>query len=523
MEPGAGAPSGAGPPRAFQSSARGAIGRGLLRRFIKVVLLFALRVFFRRVEVVGRSRVPREGACLFVLNHPNALVDPAFLLCYAPRRVSFLAKSPLFRTPVIGFLIRQLDSIPVYRKQDESGDTAALNRKTFERAASLLRRGGTIAICPEGASHNEPFLLPLKSGAARIALGAVSVGRGAMGRWGDGETGRQGEGETVETAGGARLGPSPRPPVPPSPLLDLKIVPAGLYYTAKTTFRSGALLYFGEPIAVEPVEPDTDGEPPREAVRALSERIAEGMGALTLNADRHEALQMVARAERIFSSAEDEDEEGASLERELRRRRRFIEAYAFHRQHSPARLEELEGRITAYEEELRQAGLEDSRQLSPATVSEYARVWKLAARVLIFLLLLPAALAGAALHYPAYKLAGVLATRFAREYDDVLSTFKIAAALLLFPLTWGVLAFVLYGVAGWWGVLAALLGAPLAGFVALRTREEFGRFVAGTRAALFFVRERSFFRQLLEERRRIRRELLALGDEYERAVAAGEV
>ena len=452
----------------------------MLRRAIKVVLLFALRVFFRRIEVVGRGRVPREGACLFVLNHPNGLVDPAFLLCFAPRRVSFLAKSPLFRTPVVGFFVRALDSIPVYRKQDEAGDTAARNRETFGRAAALLRRGGTIAICPEGASHSEPYLLPLKSGAARIALGAVSV-----------------------KDGGAPL--------------DLKVVPAGLYYTAKTTFRSGALVYFGEPLAVEPVEPGPDGEPPREAVRALSERIADAMRALTLNADRHEALQMVARAERIFSSEEGQEGEGPSLERELRRRRRFVEAYAFHRRHSPERLEELERRIAAYEEELRQAGLEDPRQLSPATVSEYARVWKVFARVALFLLLLPAALVGAVLHYPAYKLAGLLATRLAREYDDVLSTFKIAAALLLFPVTWGALASVLYRFAGWWGVLAALVCAPLAGLVALRTREEFGRFVAGTRAALFFIRERSFFRRLLEERRRIRREILALGDEYERA------
>ena len=458
----------------------------MLRRAIKVVLLFALRVFFRRVEVVGRGRVPREGPCLFVLNHPNGLVDPAFLLAYAPRRVSFLAKSPLFRTPVVGFFVRALDSIPVYRRQDESGDTAALNRETFGRAAALLRRGGTIAICPEGASHNEPYLLPLKSGAARIALGAVSAG---------------GEGRGAGEGG-----------------LELKIVPAGLYYTAKTTFRSGALLYFGEPIPVGPAEPGPDGEPPREAVRALSGRIAEGMRALTLNADRHEALQMVARAERIFSAADDDEEEGPSLERELRRRRRFVEAYAFHRQHSPARLEALERRVSVYEEELRQAGLEDPRQLSPSTVSEYARVWKLLGRGALFLLLLPAALAGAALHYPAYTLAGVLATRLAREYDDVLSTFKIAAALLLFPLTWGVLAFVLYGLSGWRGVLAALAGAPAAGYVALRTREEFGRFAAGTRAALFFIRERSFFRQLLEERRAIRREILALGDEYEHAL-----
>ena len=470
------------PPRAFHFARRG-FHSVLLRRAIKVVLLFALRVFFRRIEVVGRRRVPREGACLFVLNHPNGLVDPVFLLCFAPRRVSFLAKSPLFRMPVIGLFVRALDSIPVYRKQDEGEGAASRNRETFERSAALLRRGGTIAICPEGASHSEPYLLPLKSGAARIALGAVSATAGA---------------------------------------LDLKIVPAGLYYTAKTTFRSGALLYFGEPIPVEPSPTGPDGEPPREAVRALSERVAEALRALTLNADRHEALQMVARAERIFSAADEEEGDDPSLASELHRRRRFVEAYAYHRRHSPARLEQLERRVWAYEEELRQAGFDDPRQLSPSTVEDYGRVRRLLARVAVFLLLLPAALAGAALHYPAYTLAGALATRLARQYDDVLSTFKIAAALLLFPLTWGALAFVLYGFFGWWGVLAAFALAPPAGYVALRTREEFDRFVAGTRAALFFLRERSFFRQLLEERRRIRREILELGEEYDKAVDSSQ-
>ena len=97
-----------------------------------------------------------------------------FLLCFAPRRVSFLAKSPLFRMPVIGSLVRALDSIPVYRRQDEGADTSR-NRETFGRSAALLRRGGTLAICPEGASHSEPYLLPLKTGAARIALGAASA------------------------------------------------------------------------------------------------------------------------------------------------------------------------------------------------------------------------------------------------------------------------------------------------------------------------------------------------------------
>ena len=480
------------------------------------MLRFALRVFFRRIEVVGRRRVPRDGACLFVLNHPNALVDPAFVLAYAPRNVSFLAKSPLFRMPVIGFLIRALDSIPVYRKQDEGEGASSRNRETFERSAELLRRGGTIAICPEGVSHNEPYLLPLKTGAARIALGAAAEMAKAEGgrRKAEGKTkgrevsdeGDAGEGEV--NAEEASFHPSSFTLHP-----SVYVVPAGLYYTAKTSFRSGALLYFGEPIPVEAAAEDEHGEPARERVRELSDRIADALRSLTLNADRHEALAMVGRAERIFSSDEDE---GVSLERELRRRRRFVEGYAYHRTHSPERLEVLEARIRQYEEALTQAGFEDPRQLTAAAVSEYARAWTILTRVAVFLLLSPAALAGALLHYPAYKLAGLLATKFSRQYDDVLSTFKIAAALLLFPLTWCALAVLLYSFAGWWGVLTALVCGPLTGYVALRTLEEFDRFRAGTRAALFFLRERTFFRSLLEERRRIRQEIRALGDEAER-------
>src|SRR5918996_136549 len=103
------------------------------------------------------------------------------------------------------FISRQSASVP------DAGDRLSCSR------------GGTIGICPEGVSHNEPRLKPLKTGAARIALGAASTGS----------------------------------------QLDVKIVPVGLYYTEKTTFRSSALLRFGEPITVKPVELETDGAPPR--------------------------------------------------------------------------------------------------------------------------------------------------------------------------------------------------------------------------------------------------------------------
>src|SRR6185436_9191422 len=101
----------------------------MIRKIIVAILRFAMRVYFRRVEVVGIEKVPRDSPVIFVLNHPNALVDPAFLLYLAPRQVSFLAKSPLLRTPVLGYFVRAMDCIPVYRHQDE-GDDVTRNHET---------------------------------------------------------------------------------------------------------------------------------------------------------------------------------------------------------------------------------------------------------------------------------------------------------------------------------------------------------------------------------------------------------
>src|SRR5918993_5634696 len=222
----------------------------MVRRIIVALLRFALRVYFRRVEVVGLEHVPRDRPLIFVLNHPNALVDPAVLLCQAPRQVSFLAKAPLFRMPVLGYLVREMDSLPVYRRQDE-GEDVSKNQETFVAARKLLARGGTIGICPEGVSHDEPGLRPIKTGAARISLAAVATGE----------------------------------------VSNLKIVPAGLYYTSKTSFRSDALLYFGSPIAVEPVKLEADGTPPREAVRRLSNKIETALREVILDAKHEEELQ----------------------------------------------------------------------------------------------------------------------------------------------------------------------------------------------------------------------------------------
>src|SRR5947207_11155190 len=268
-----------------------------MRRAVTVLLRVLIRVFFKRIDIVDMERVPVDVPVIFAVNHPNALIDPLFLLCFAPRPVSFLAKAPLFTMPVIGWFVRGLDSIPVYRKQDNVA--GASNHETFARARAVLARGGSIAIFHEGTTHSDPRLRELKTGAARIALGA------SMER--------------------------------------IVIVPVGLYYTSKQTFRSSAVMQFGDPIEVRP----TVG-----TVEALTQGIDDALDAVTLQADSHEALALIARGERIFSAGRFDPAE------ELEARRRFVEGYAWLRAHDPRRLARLQSRVEQLAAELDESKIE---------------------------------------------------------------------------------------------------------------------------------------------------------------------
>ncbi|HEY6118669.1 MAG TPA: lysophospholipid acyltransferase family protein [Pyrinomonadaceae bacterium] len=443
----------------------------MTRRIIVALVRFALRIYFRKIEVVGLDQVPATTPVIFVLNHPNALVDPVFLLCLAPRRISFLAKAPLFRMPVLGAFVRAMDSLPVYRRQDE-GEDVSRNNETFTAARALLARGGTIGICPEGVSHDEPRLRPIKTGAARIALGAISTGE----------------------------------------VRNLKIVPAGLYYTAKTMFRSEALLYFGTPIDVVPVELDPDGNPPRAEVRELSERIEVALRAVILEAEHEEALQTINRAERIFSSEKGDAED--SLAAELQLLQRFVKGYAVLRTSAPERLRKLEVRMIRFEEQLRQAGVDPEQLSAPRSKSDV--FLHLVTRSLVFALLAIPAAIGTIVHYPAYRLGGFIATSLSQSQasEDVISTIKIISAMLLFPLTWLGTAVVVYAVRGWPLALFSLLVAPLLGYLAFRFFEETDKFLGGLRALGFFLMRRRFYVRLLAERNAIRNEILTMGDEF---------
>jgi hypothetical protein len=245
-------------------------------------------------------------------------------------------------------------------------------------------------------------------------------------------------------------------------------------------------------------------------VRDLSKRIECALREVILDAEHEEALQTISRAERIFS-AETGEERSESLAGELQLQQRFNKAYAVLRERAPERLRKLEVRMIRFEEELTQAGV-DPEDLSPpkSTIDVFRH---LVTRVLLFLLLIVPATMGALVHYPAYRLGGFLATRFSKDDEDVISTVKIISAMLLFPMTWLLAAVVSYKLQGWELSLLVTSVLPLVGYLAIRFFEGFDSFLGGLRALVFFLMRRRFFVRLLAERKAIRNEILALGEE----------
>jgi 1-acyl-sn-glycerol-3-phosphate acyltransferase len=111
------------------------------------------------------QHIPASGPVIIVANHISH-ADPLVLAHYvydAGRWPVFLAKSSVFRVPVLGWLLRAVDQTPV-----ERGTVDAV--KALDSAVVALNDGKCVVIYPEGTTTKEPQLWPMrgKTGAARL-------------------------------------------------------------------------------------------------------------------------------------------------------------------------------------------------------------------------------------------------------------------------------------------------------------------------------------------------------------------
>jgi 1-acyl-sn-glycerol-3-phosphate acyltransferase len=145
-----------------------------LDRSFAVFARLVMLAFFRHFECTGRSRVPRDRPVLIVANHFNGFVDPLAVAAALGRAPGFVAKATLGKIWAIRPLLSLAGVVLVHRVQDGEGTSG--NERAFAACRKALARGRRVAIFPEGITHDRPQLAPVKTGAARIALGASAAG-----------------------------------------------------------------------------------------------------------------------------------------------------------------------------------------------------------------------------------------------------------------------------------------------------------------------------------------------------------
>ncbi len=391
----------------------------LLPLFPRVARIAA--TIYYRVRYAGEP-VPRAGAVLLVANHPNSLLDPMLVVAAARRPVRFLAKAPLFSDRGVGWLVRGAGAIPVYRKVDDPTQMAR-NEDTFRAVHQALADDAAVGIFPEGISHSEPSLAPLRTGAARIALGAYPLTGAAF-----------------------------------------PIVPVGLVLRQKDVFRSEVLVFTGRPVAWEDLA--LRGVDDTEAVRELTDRIAESLRQVTLNLERWEDRPLVEFAERIW---ELEFEAGRDPADRLARLDVTTRILAEVRRSEQAKALALAGEIESHRRRLARLGLRPSDLGADVGLSR-GLLWAVRRLHLAIPAALALALAGVAIFWLPYRLTGFLAAR-ARVPEDVRSTFKLLVGALFYLVWTIVLVTVAWLVGGVWTGLAVLILVPSVGISAQYIRE----------------------------------------------------
>ena len=249
----------------------------MLYWLLRWIASVALRWYYRDIRVVGAERIPREGAVIFAVNHPNALVDALVAGCVVPRRLRMTGKATLFENPLLAALLSAAGVVPLRRVSDERKriadglfpDTGALparNAESFRALGDVLASGGAMLIFPEGKSHSEPSIARLKTGVARIAIEARDL----------------------------------------RDVQDLRIVPLGLVFERKEEPRTRVLVQVGEPI---PVRGFRWAPPAASEVDALTARVDRGLRDVTLNFESPAHAERVLAVADVISAVADEPRE----------------------------------------------------------------------------------------------------------------------------------------------------------------------------------------------------------------------
>ncbi len=423
-------------------------------RFTKNVAGLAVRLIYRSVEVRQAAGETASGPQLAVSNHFGGFSD-ALVQAYALDRVPrFIARDVIWRYPIARRLMEFFRAIPTHKPADKG---PAGNDQMFHSTYTALGEGDLVMIFPEGITVDDPAIARVKTGAARIALGARASG-----------------------------------------VDGIQIIPSGIHYDDKAALRSKVWVNVGVPLDVDKeigryAEPGTAQDASnRDAVRALTADIE---GRLRRSApdyaDWEQERGLTAAAAIALRSIP-----GARVEVDYADESALANLLS---QRSGETKEAITEAVDRYTADLEAVGLSD-QQMVTSHQSRRSFFWRIIWNLIVGVLLLPFALVGLVINIVPFLLLWLIGR--VKMAPAMAATVKPASAILLFGVTWGVAGWFGWTRSGIEGVAALLLVMPLYVFAVFALLER-GRLVWRAWRGSWRSHRTDLYEGVLEHRRAV--------------------
>jgi 1-acyl-sn-glycerol-3-phosphate acyltransferase len=397
------------------------------------------RLVYREIEVVAHGELP-DGPVLLASNHFGGAADALLLIALNERFPRIVARDLIWKVPLVGSLMRSIGAIPVARRADQHGVPRS-NDDMFAACYDALQREQLVLIFPEGVTQDDPFLAPVRTGAARIVLGARNQG-----------------------------------------VSGIHLVPVGIHYEDKAAFRSRVLVAFGAPIPLDETAVVLEqaagledgrrlGPDDQDAVRSVTDLLGErlrGVGPHYRDWEQARAMHLAASVTlRELTPAET-----VRRETPFGLTERLGAALAARPPQVQAAVQDA---AVEYQEGLSELGVDDQAVAGRRPF----RLGRLVAEVALLLLLLPLAALGLLL--AAIPLLLTQATRLVPTSPAMLSTIMPLVATLSFVVEWVVITVGAARQLGWDVGAAAAVLAPVAVAATLYVAERAVLLIRGLR------------------------------------------
>lgn len=436
----------------------------MLYNLFKWLFSIAVPAYFRRIRIQRHQPEPTKGTLILAANHPSAFMDPILIAMHSGRKIHFLARAESFKSRFSGWLFPKLNMIPVYR-QHTLPEEMHKNAEMFQACYEHLSADGTILIFPEGRNQERRKVLPLKTGAARIALDYASRSQFQQACY---------------------------------------IQPIGLNYSNQHHFQSDVALQYGPLISTDAYVAQWN-EDPTAAVKAMTQDLETALKKLVWEVQQPDLEDLVERILKLYRPMEGSDDSDALLNPAAAQN--AADAVAFFYQVDPQRVATIQTKVDQYYAQLEVLNISDALVRN----SPEQKRWN---RQLAFLVLgFPLAAVGWLLHIVPYRLSGWVATRMSPD-EDFEGSLKLAGGMGIFLGFYVAYFWAMLPVLTWYLTPLALLMIYLSGFFTLFYARLAYRWRKGRRLTNKLRRRSKVYHSLVESRASLLNDLAQAGAHY---------